>query len=314
MRRKREILRIILVVLIAVFLLVGAAALLLAGYRKSQRKEQQRQEAMESLQKIPTVTPTPAVTVTPTATPRPTATPTPVPTIRPSFNQDDYWDDWYSNDGLASVNIYNISSKSVSFYFSQTNTRGSQVAEADVTAEVAGKAAQFSFTDSLGNSAGGNMIFDTDGQLYVRISTNAQAEGASVAPKVNCMMSRERPQVNWEPDPTATPEPVQENPQTTAQTGEYYFPESNSRYLTDEEVAVYSSADLELAKNEIYARRGRLFVTERIADYFNSKSWYQGTIDPETFDAQQDSIFNEYEIANISKIVEWEEKKRSEGN
>ena len=69
-----------------------------------------------------------------------------------------------------------------------------------------------------------------------------------MAPKVNSMMSRERPQVNWEPDPTATPTPVPENPQTTAQTGEYYFPESDSRYLTDEEISVYSSADLELAK------------------------------------------------------------------
>lgn len=314
MKRKREILKIILIVLIAIFLLVGVAALLLAGHRRNQRKEQQKQEALKSLEKIPTVTPTPAVTATPTMTPKPTATPTPVPTIKPSFNPDDYWDDWYSNDGLASITIYDISEKSVSFYFSQTNTKASQTAEADVTAEVAGKAAQFSFTDSLGNSASGNMIFDTDGQLFVKISTTAQAEGVSVAPKVNSVMSRERPQVNWEPDPTATPTPQPENPQTTAQTGEYYFPDSDSRYLTDEEVSQYSLADLELAKNEIYARRGRQFVTERIAEYFNSKSWYQGTIDPETFDAQQDSIFNEYESANIQKILEWEEKKQNEEN
>ena len=55
-------------------------------------------------------------------------------------------------------------------------------------------------------------------------------------------------------------------------------------------------------------------MTQRISDYFNSKSWYQGTIDPETFDAQQDSIFNEYEIANIEKIARWEEQKREQGN
>ena len=34
----------------------------------------------------------------------------------------------------------------------------------------------------------------------------------------------------------------------------------------------------------------------------------------DTFDAQQDSIFNEYEMANISKIAEWEERKSGEGN
>ena len=40
----------------------------------------------------------------------------------------------------------------------------------------------------------------------------------------------------------------------------------------------------------------------------------QGTIDPDTFDAEQNSIFNEYELANISKIAEWEEQKASQGN
>ena len=80
------------------------------------------------------------------------------------------------------------------------------------------------------------------------------------------------------------------------------------------EISAYSSDQLELAKNEIYARHGRQFVTDYIADYFNSKSWYQGTIDPDTFDAEQNSIFNEYELANISKIAEWEEQKASQGN
>ena len=123
-------------------------------------------------------------------------------------------------------------------------------------------------------------------------------------------MVRERP--GRPAAPTATPVPTVV-PSAPTQPGDYYFPDSNSRYLTDEELQNYSSSELELAKNEIYARHGRQFVTQRIADYFNSKSWYQGTIDPETFDAQQSEIFNEYEIANISKIVEWENKKRSEG-
>ena len=36
-------------------------------------------------------------------------------------------------------------------------------------------------------------------------------------------------------------------------------------------------------------------------------------MDPDTFDAQQGSIFNEYEIANIQKIEEWEMLKRAAG-
>ena len=168
---------------------------------------------------------------------------------------------------------------------------------------MAGNAARFSFYDSAGNTSAGNLIFD-NGQLYLRIVTEAPV--SSVYPSVDCIMSRE--QVQLVPDPTATPTPevtqAEQQSQTDTQTGEYFFPDSNSRYLTDEDLAPYSYDELELAKNEIYARHGRQFVTQRIADYFNSKSWYQGTVDPDTFDAQQSSIFNEYEMANIMKIDE----------
>ncbi len=284
--------------LIIAFLVLGIAALFLAGYRRREQKELKREAALAALERSPTATPTPAMTVTPTPTPRPTATPTPVPAVRVTFDPDDYWDTWYSRDGLASINIYDISSDSVSFYFSQLSSDGSVSCEADASGEVAGNAAQFIFWDTLGNGASGSFVFD-NGSLYVRITTTDQ--GSSVVwPSVDCVMLRERPQVNSQP--TATPAP---------QTGDYYFADSDSRYLTDDELSQYSSADLELAKNEIYARHGRQFVTDYIAQYFNSKSWYQGTVSPDSFD---ESVFNEYEAANIQKIAEWEEKKRSEGN
>ena len=95
---------------------------------------------------------------------------------------------------------------------------------------------------------------------------------------------------------------------------DYILATSSSVELTTDDLAGLSQKQLHYAKNEIYARHGRQFVTDRIAEYFNSKSWYQGTVDPETFDANQDSIFNDVELANIQKIVEWENRKRSEGN
>lgn len=308
MRRKREILKILLCVLTAVFIMVSAAALLLVGLRTSAQKEQKKQEALEALENRPTVAPTLAVSVTPSPTPRPTATPTPIPTVVAAFNPDDFWNEWYSTDGTVTMNIYNISLDTVSFSFSQTDRNQTQTVTADVTAEVAGNAAKFYFSDSAGNSSSGNLIFD-NGQLYVKIVTSEPV--SAVFPSVDCIMSRN--QVQLVPDPTATPTPMPQN-QQISQTGEYFFPESNSRYLTDDEVSVYSSAQLEFAKNEIYARHGRIFVTQSIVDYFNSKSWYQGTVDPDTFDAQQGSIFNEYEIANIQKIEEWEMLKRAAGN
>ena len=310
MKKRDEILKVLLCVLIAVFVIVSAAALLLVGFRSSAIKEQKKQAAMEALKNRPTAVPTAAVSATPTPSPRPTATPTPVPVKTAAFDPDIFWDNWYSTDGTAAINVYNISLDTVSFSFSQTDRNQTQTVTGDVTAEVAGNAAKFTLYDSVGNTSYGSMIFD-NGQLYLKILTTDPV--SAVYPRVDCIMSRE--QIQLIPDPTATPVTMAvPQQQTNTQTGEYFFPESNSRYLTDEEISVYSAEQLELAKNEIYARHGRIFVTQRIADYFNSTSWYQGTIDPETFDAQQGSVFNEYETANIQKIDQWQRAKAEAGN
>lgn len=80
---------------------------------------------------------------------------------------------------------------------------------------------------------------------------------------------------------------------------EFILPESNSRYLTYDDLDGLDNASLRLARNEIYARHGRLFITEDLNSYFSSKSWYFGYISEEDFD---DSIFNEYEKANLELI------------
>lgn len=309
MRRKNR-LKVLLVILISLFIIFGAAALLLAAMRKSEQDALEKAEAMAALESVPTAAPTEIpVTPSPSPTPRPTATPTPIPKEAASFNPDDFWDYWYSRNGLVTINIYNISRDTVSFSFFQTDAGQTQAVSADITAEVAGTAATFYFSDSAGNSSKGNLTFD-NGQLYLKITTSEPV--SSVFPNVSSIMSRTKQEL-YVPEPTATPVPTEET-QINTETGEYFFPDSSSRYLTDEEISAYSSDQLELAKNEIYARHGRQFVTQYIADYFNSKSWYQGTIDPDTFDAQQDSIFNEYEIENIYRIEQWEYQKSSEGN
>lgn len=302
--RRKETLKILLIMLVAVFIMLAAAALLMEGWKRSEKREQAKIAAQEAAEEAAAqaqaITPTPS----PSPTPRPSVTPTPMVSRAAAFSPNDYWDYWYSTDGTVTINVYNISLESISFTFYQTDRNLTDSVSADVTAKVAGNAAQLAFSDSYGNYATGNITF-TNGQLYLRLTTESPA--ASVYPSVNCIMSRT--QVQLTPQITPTPTPAAEN-----QSGEYILPESSSRYLTDEELSGYSSDQLELAKNEIYARHGRQFVTDYIAEYFNSKSWYQGTIDPATFDAQQDSIFNEYEIANINKIQQWEDQKASEGN
>lgn len=64
---------------------------------------------------------------------------------------------------------------------------------------------------------------------------------------------------------------------------DYIIPESSSRKLTKKDVKGKSARQLRIARNEIYARHGRLFVDQELQDYFDSKDWYLGYIEPEDF-------------------------------
>lgn len=80
---------------------------------------------------------------------------------------------------------------------------------------------------------------------------------------------------------------------------EFVFYDSDTRYLTHQEVNDLTQETLRIAKNEIYARHGRIFTSDDLKAYFESTSWYEGTIPAEQFD---ESIFNPIEKANILLI------------
>lgn len=86
----------------------------------------------------------------------------------------------------------------------------------------------------------------------------------------------------------------------------YILPESNTRKYSKSELSALSASKLRLARNEIYARHGRKFNDKSLQDYFNSCTWYSGTIDPATFDANINSYLNSYELANLQLITELE--------
>lgn len=86
----------------------------------------------------------------------------------------------------------------------------------------------------------------------------------------------------------------------------YILPESNTRTYSKSELSALSSSQLRLARNEIYARHGRKFNDKSLQDYFNSCSWYSGTVDPATFDANINNYLNSYELANLQLITELE--------
>lgn len=87
------------------------------------------------------------------------------------------------------------------------------------------------------------------------------------------------------------------------QNADYILPTSNSQYLTEADLEGLTKEECRLARNEIYARHGRLFLDEELQKYFDAKPWYHGTIQPDDF---QDTMLNDYEMKNKDLIVQYE--------
>lgn len=85
----------------------------------------------------------------------------------------------------------------------------------------------------------------------------------------------------------------------------YIFVDSNSRYLTDKELSSLSKEQLELARNEIFARHGYVFTMNKFKDYFLKQSWY--TPNP-NYKGGENSL-NSFEKANYRIIQKWEANK-----
>lgn len=81
----------------------------------------------------------------------------------------------------------------------------------------------------------------------------------------------------------------------------YLFANSDSAYLSKSDVSALSRENLNLALNEIYARRGRIFKDAALSSYFNSKSWYNPRYTSAEF--EQNVTFNKYEQANLQLMI-----------
>lgn len=88
--------------------------------------------------------------------------------------------------------------------------------------------------------------------------------------------------------------------------GEYIISDSDMKRLSDSDLQDLTEQELLYARNEIYARHGRRFQDASIQEYFESKDWYNGTIDPEDF---QDDMLNDIERANAQFILSYEKSK-----
>lgn len=92
-----------------------------------------------------------------------------------------------------------------------------------------------------------------------------------------------------------TKDSLKKKANTMSNTSEYILPNSDSILLTSADVSGLSLQQINYAKNEIYARHGRLFDSPELQKYFNSKDWYSGRIDASSFN---DSMLSDIEKKN----------------
>lgn len=84
---------------------------------------------------------------------------------------------------------------------------------------------------------------------------------------------------------------------------EYIIEGSDSGYFDESYLYGFSADECRLARNEIYARHGKIFKDATLQDYFNNCSWYTPL-----YDEVPESMLNQWEIENVKTIVGYEEK------
>lgn len=81
----------------------------------------------------------------------------------------------------------------------------------------------------------------------------------------------------------------------------YVLPESNEKELSADKLRDLGEDRLRIARNEIYARYGRSFQDEALAQYFQKKAWYCQS------EPIEDAVLSETELANRDLILQAEQ-------
>lgn len=87
---------------------------------------------------------------------------------------------------------------------------------------------------------------------------------------------------------------------------EFIFPDSDKKYLSEDEIRAKTVGDLMVGRNEIFARHGYMFEDANLKSHFESTSWYQGTVASSEFNSEH--VFNEFEKKNVELIKKVEDE------
>ena len=151
-----------------------------------------------------------------------------------------------------------------------------------------GDVVEFDFTDNYNNKGTGTLKFERD---YVILKTKITEKNpdADYSVELDSKLGRLESYTGAKIDSA------------------FIFPDSDSRYLNEQEIAELSRDSLGFARNEIYARHGYDFNNPKYASYFYNKTWYDKHKSPE-FPDKPSTYLNDFEIKNIELIKKIENK------
>ncbi|MGN0459439.1 MAG: YARHG domain-containing protein [Ruminococcus sp.] len=84
-------------------------------------------------------------------------------------------------------------------------------------------------------------------------------------------------------------------PVTEAPVGYIDYSGASTRYFNESDVAGLSADTVQSVINDIYAHHGYIFKTASIQAYYESQSWYKGTVNSQS---EAEASFNSYENYN----------------
>lgn len=88
-------------------------------------------------------------------------------------------------------------------------------------------------------------------------------------------------------------------------TDEWILPKSACMVYSQEEIDNMPVQVVCYARNEIYARHGRMFQSQELQEYFDLRSWYSGCLSPSEW---SDDLLSEVERTNVERLLEREER------
>ena len=150
------------------------------------------------------------------------------------------------------------------------------------------RAAVKSLATSIGQTQSPAYYDEIDGDIFLAKGSTASSLPPPVAPPI---LPTTPPTIRSDNPPLPPPAPVNPNP-------DFIFPDSDRVRLTPDMLARLSPAQLRIARNEIFARRGRFFKDPALAQYFGRFSWYR----PYTWDVPLNGV----EQANVALIASFE--------